>query len=252
VPLCLRAGKRELRDGSEIDGAGVLELCGGGEAPPKTASPTVGEYLAAWEPLLAQGGELLHISLSSGVSSAYQAACLAAAGRGVRVMDGKQLCGGLALPVLRACRLRDEGLSADECLLELESYVRRLSSAFLPRDLAFLRAGGRCAALTELGTRLLSLRPSLVVEDGSLVTGGLYRGELAAARLQFLRDRTAGCGAVGKAVFAHTGLCARELAPLEALLRGAGFEELLVIPAGAVITAHCGGGTIGLFFEEEI
>jgi len=250
IPLYLRFEGEYLRDGVEIDGRGVIKRYESTGKLPKTAAPSVGDYLSVWKPLLNDAGEVIHISLSSGISSAYQTARIAAAECGrVRVIDSKQLCGAFSLEVLHACELRSRGLNAAEIAAGTREYIQNLYCAFLVEDVNFLRAGGRCSALEAIGAELLRIRPSLTMLDGKIVPLEKYRGDIHAARRRFINDALARCTGSGRAVLVHTCLPEEDFRPLAQMLEDTGrFREVITFGTGGVISAHCGRGTVGIFF----
>jgi DegV family protein with EDD domain len=94
---------------------------------PATSQPSVGDVLAVYEPLLAEGRDIVSIHLSAGLSgtmaSAQQARAATAAPERLEVLDSETGCGGLGLAVLAAARAR-EGLRRWFCVDTLE-YLRR-------------------------------------------------------------------------------------------------------------------------------
>lgn len=91
-------------------------------AMPKTSQVSVGEYEEFWEPLVAEGKDVLHLTLSSGISGTYGSACVAAQmladrypqGGKVRVIDSLAASSGFGLLAECAADVRDSGASLDE------------------------------------------------------------------------------------------------------------------------------------------
>jgi DegV family protein with EDD domain len=139
---------------------------------PTTSQPSVGDFLAVYEPLLDAGHDVVSIHLSAGISGTYDSALAAKArleeqgreGR-IEVVDSSTACGGLGLVALAAAA----GGRAGE---DVEAVVRRAKAAreglnlwFCIDTLEFLRRGGRIGAASAwLGTTL-RIKPILKVED---------------------------------------------------------------------------------------
>jgi DegV family protein with EDD domain len=139
---------------------------------PTTSQPSVGDFLAVYEPLLDAGHDVVSIHLSAGISGTYDSALAAKArldeqgreGR-IEVVDSSTACGGLGLVALAAAA----GGRAGE---DVEAVVRRAKAAreglnlwFCIDTLEFLRRGGRIGASSAwLGTTL-RIKPILKVED---------------------------------------------------------------------------------------
>lgn len=98
-------------------------------AMPKTSQVSVGEYEEFWEPFVAEGKDVLHLALSSGISGTYGSACVAAQmladryplGGKVRVIDSLAASSGFGLLAECAADVRDGGASLDETAAGLRS-----------------------------------------------------------------------------------------------------------------------------------
>ena len=80
---------------------------------PKTSAVTPAQYYEVFDKITKEGKAVVHISLSSAISSSYQNACLAASDfEDVYVVDSKSLCTAMGLVVLKACDFRAKGFDA--------------------------------------------------------------------------------------------------------------------------------------------
>ena len=248
TPLYLHFGNEAAKDGAEISGREVIESYEQSGILPKTAAPSVGDYLSAWQPLLKNGDEVLHFSLSSGISSAYQSARIAAMDCGnVQVIDSEQMCGAFGLMVLYACDLRDIGLTVTEIAAETQIYSENLFTAFLIYDAMFLLAGGRGTAIEEAGKVYY---PSVTTIDGKISPLAKYSGNIHKARECFINDiLERNSKNYERVVLVYTTLSQEEFLPLLKILETSGrFGEIITCETGGVISAHCGKGTVGIFF----
>jgi fatty acid kinase fatty acid binding subunit len=138
---------------------------------PTTSQPSVGDFLACYEPLLDAGHDIVSIHISAGISGTYDSALAAKAqldeqgqDGGIEVVDSATACGGLGLVVLAAAA----GARAGE---DVEAVVRRAQAAreelklwFCVDTLEFLRRGGRIGSASAwLGTTL-RIKPILKLE----------------------------------------------------------------------------------------
>ena len=109
---------------------------------------------------------------SSGFSSCYQNACIAASElEHVYPFDSGTLSSGISLLVLFPADMAAEGKSAEEILSALELYREKLDVSFVVDSLEYLRKGGRCSALAAMGANLLSLTPCIEVRGGAMGVG---------------------------------------------------------------------------------
>lgn len=115
LPLYVNLGGKSYRDGIDITTPDIFRHYDEtGELPTTSAIP-IGDYEAFFKSFIDEGKKVVHFSLSSEISSTHQNARLAAEGMdGVYVIDSRHLSSGIALQVIRACEMRDEGMSAED------------------------------------------------------------------------------------------------------------------------------------------
>jgi len=151
------------------------------------------------EPALAAGQDALVLAFSSGLSTTYQSAVIAAnelmekyPERKVYVVD--TLCASLGegLLVWYACRKRDEGLELEALRDWVEENKLHLCHWFTVDDLMFLKRGGRVSAATALVGTMLQIKPVLHVDnEGHLINVSKARGRKAS--IEALAAKVAKC-----------------------------------------------------------
>ena len=138
-----------------------------------TSQPSVGDFIAVYEPLLAEGKEIVSVHLSAGISGTYESAMqarerLTAEGKGgerIVVVDSRTGAGGMGLMLLAAARAAEQGASAAEASERAEALRSELKIWFAVDTLDYLRRGGRIgAARAWIGTTL-KIKPILTLED---------------------------------------------------------------------------------------
>ena len=230
-----------------------------GEAA-STAAVNPQQWEEALEPLLAAGEDVLLLAFSSGLSTTYQSACIAAKEvqerfpeRTILVVDS--LCASLGQGLLAyyAAKKRDEGLTLEELKTWLESNRLHLCHWFTVDDLMYLKRGGRISATTAILGTMLSIKPILHVDDeGHLVSVGKARGRKAS--IAALADKAAELGKNydNSVMFISHGDCREDAEALAKLLKErCGVKEVYINYVGAVIGSHSGPGTLALFFLGE-
>jgi DegV family protein with EDD domain len=173
VSLYVGIGGDQERESEVADLQGFYErLRASGEAV-TTSQPSVGDFIAVYEPLLADGKEIVSIHLSAGISGTYESAMqarerLTAEGKGgerIVVIDSRSACGGMGLMILAAARAAQQGASAAEAAERAEVLRRELKIWFAVDTLDYLRRGGRIgAARAWIGTTL-KIKPILTLEE---------------------------------------------------------------------------------------
>ena len=227
-----------------------------GEAA-STAAANPQQWEEALEPVLASGEDALILAFSSGLSTTYQSACIAADEMKERFPERKilvvdSLCASLGQGLLAyyAARKRDEGLGLEALKAWLEDNKLHLCHWFTVNDLMYLKRGGRINAATAIMGTMLSIKPILHVDnEGHLVSVGKARGRKAS--IAALADKAAelGKGYDNSLMFISHGDCLEDAQALAVLLKErCGVKEVYINYVGAVIGSHSGPGTLALFF----
>ena len=254
VPLYIVFGPDRVERESDItDYHAFFEELRGAKSLPTTSQPSVGDFIAAYEPLLAEGREIVSIHISAGLSgtagSATQAAeQLAREGRGgerVRVVDSTTAAGGLGMLVVTASRAAAAGATFHEVEARARETREELKMWFAVDTLEFLRRGGRIGAASAWIGSTLKVKPILTVESEMSPVERVRTSARAFERLVDYARRRHESGAdawVVQHISAHeqaerlTDRC-RELF---------GNEPLFVSEIGPVLSAHTGPGLLGV------
>ena len=209
------------------------------------------------EPILAAGEDVLVITFSSGLSTTYQSAVIAAEElkekypeHTVRVVDSLCASLGQGLLIWYACQKRDTGLSLDELTAWLEDNKLHLCHWFTVDDLMYLKRGGRVSAATALVGTMLQIKPVLHVDDeGHLINVSKVRGRKASIEALAKKLGELGLAGENSTVFISHGDCIEDAKLLETIVKERyGVQEVIIGHVGAVIGSHSGPGTLALFF----
>ena len=216
---------------------------------PSTSAIPVGEYTDIFAALTADGSSVVHISLSSGVSSSHRNAVIAAEEfENVYVVDSLHLTTAITLLIVKAAHMAESGMSAEEIAKELEVLREKVDTSFVLDNLEFLAKGGRCSAVAALGANILGIRPSLEMREGKLGICKKYRGKIDKVQLQYLTERIEALGDVDDEVgfLIHTNVDAAQAKALVEAVKATGrFKKVIEAEAGCTITAHCGPNCVG-------
>jgi DegV family protein with EDD domain len=143
------------------------------EALPTTSQPSVGDFVAVYEPLLAEGRDVVSIHIAGGLSgtadSARQAKeTLEREGKGgerVHVFDSETTAGGLGLVVLAAARCAASGADGARVAEHAREARASLKMWFALDSLEFLKRGGRIGAASAWIGSTLRIKPILSLEN---------------------------------------------------------------------------------------
>lgn len=222
---------------------------------PSTSAISIGSYEDFFKPFVDEGYEIVHINLSSELSSSHQNAKLAAEELGnVYVVDSKSLSTGSGHLVVLAAELAAADYTAAEIAKALDEMKEKLDVSFVLQTLDYLHKGGRCSSLAMLGANLLKLRPEIVMSEGKLGVGKKYRGSAEKSILDYVKGRLQGVENINhdRIFVTHSGLPQEIIDKVVALVKELQpFEEVFVTRAGSTISCHCGPECLGVLFMKK-
>jgi DegV family protein with EDD domain len=218
---------------------------------PTTSQPSIGDFLSVYEPLVAEGRDIVSIHLAGGISGTVDAARQAAAqvaerggGPRIEVVDSETGAGGLGLVALAAARAAKHGADVDGTAAAAREARADLKIWFAVDSLDHLQRGGRIGKAQAMVGSALKIKPILSLESEIVPVERVRTWGRAFERLvDYMRARRDD-GADGWVV---QHIRAQEQA--ERLVeRGReiyGCEPLWVSEVGPVIGAHTGPGLVG-------
>ena len=230
-------------------------------ALPVTSQVNVQQYEELFEPVLCSGRDLIHLTLSSGISGSISSARIAARelaerspGRRIQVIDSLAAASGYGLLVEEAYTRQQEGMSFDQLVSWIEENKRKLHHWFFSTDLTHFRRGGRISASSAFFGNMLNICPLMNVNSqGKLIPREKIRGKKRVMG-QMLRQMELhaqeGAAYRGRCFLSHSD-CPQDAKELAAMVEQA-FPHLdgpvEIFPIGTVIGSHTGPGTVALFF----
>ncbi len=256
-PLSILLGENSYLDGLEIHPADIYDYVGKTGELPKTAAVTPQQYIDVFEQLTGEGKSVVHIGLSSAISSSFQNAVVAASEfENVYCIDSKSLCTGMGLLVLKACDLKAKGFNAKKIARRIEGLVSKVHTTFVLDSLEYLHKGGRCSSLARFGANVLGLKPSIAVstDTGKLDVAKKYRGKIDIVYKQYINDCLENNKNADKTrvVIANSGGVSGDIiAYAKGIAEGRGFKQIITADAGCTISSHCGPKTFAIFYMEE-
>lgn len=155
-----------------------------GGADVHTSQITPFRYLDSWKPLLEEGHDILYLAFSSGMSSTYDNAVMAASqlqedypGRKLLVVDSLSATSGQGILTVAAAMNRAAGMSIEENAEWIRTHAPFLCHRFTVGDLDYLHKGGRISAAVALIGGMLNIKPLLIIDDeGKLEVTSKVRG----------------------------------------------------------------------------
>lgn len=256
IPLYVTFDQQTYKDGVDLDTPMLYQKVSEIGKLPKTAAPSPADFIQAFSPAIAEGKDILYISLSSEISSTYQNALIAAGefpeGR-VHVFDSLNLSTGIGLQVMKAHRAAEAGHGITEIIDLLNRIRPQVETEFVIDSLDYLYKGGRCSGMQNLVSSLLKIRPVIKVIDGKMTPAYKVRGSREKALHQMLDNALARVDDMDNdLIFVTHSLADEDAVYLQNILQEkTGAREVAISKAGCVISSHCGAKTIGILYTKK-
>lgn len=256
LPLFVNLGEKEYTDGIDIDNEVIFDYVSKTNILPKTAARGIEEFKTFFSKYTDEGYAVVHIAISSKISSTFQNATLAARElKNVYVVDGLSLSSGTGLLAALAADLRDEGKSAEEIVNTLNETVPYVQASFVIDTMDYLYKGGRCNGLAMLAGSFLSIHPSILLLDGELKVRKKYMGKIRKCVNEYVSDilKKYNSPKMNRVFITHSLSTPEIIDSVKNQLINFGFDEknIIITVASATITSHCGKGTLGILFINQ-
>ena len=255
VPLSVRFGDQEFKDGETITAQKFYEMLASNENLPTTSQPTPVAFEDAYEKATADGSEVVVITISSRLSGTYQSATIAAEDYpGVYVVDSRSAALGSGVLAEYALRLAKQGMSGEQILRELMEKREKVRLYAIVDTLEYLKKGGRVNAATAVVGGMLNIKPLICVDDdGRIGMAGTARGlQKAFSTLSEHCGKNGGIDRTMPTLVGYTG-CSDE--NMRKYLEENGqlwLADSNTTVVGAAIGVHAGPGAVAVgFFVSE-
>lgn len=226
-----------------------------------TSQVNVDEYAEYFTPFLESGKDVVHISLSSGLSGGYNSACIAAGilrekypDRNIYIIDSLGASSGYGLFMDTLADLRDEGYSANDLASWAKEHRLELHHWFFSTDLSYYVKGGRITKAAGWFGTILRICPVLNMDDtGHLIPRHKVKGKSKAIRAvveQMAEHARGGTDYSGRCYISNSA-CEEDAKAVASLVKET-FPKLCgdveINSVGTTIGSHTGPGTVALFF----
>ncbi len=256
VPLYVNFGAESYRDHVDIGPEEFYaRLALRPRNPPTTSQPTPGDFLAVYEELAQRYERVLSLQVSSTLSGTFASAQTAAASLPgvVRVLDTGTVSAAITMLALALQRRLERGTSDKEVDALVERFSATHGLLFTVETLEYLARGGRIGRAAALAGTLLNVKPILSLADGQVVPLKRVRGSRQALEEfgALLAARSADTETLRIGI-AHAAAPERAAALERVVARVRPRSRLEVVTSlGAVVGAHAGPGTLGMFWFDD-
>lgn len=229
----------------------IVDKCG---QLPKTTALNAYEYTEYFEEIKKEYDAIIHVCLSSGLSSSCGNAILASKDvENVFVVDSKSLSTGISLLALYARELADNGEEPQAIYEKVSKRVEKIQASFVVERLDYLYKGGRCSALSLLGANVLKIRPRLVLKDGKIISDKKYKGQMGRVIEKYCQDVLTEFDKphLDTVFITYTTATEEMLESARKAVKNAGFKNIYETRAGGTVASHCGANTLGILYFND-
>lgn len=183
LPLYVNFEDRSYRDGVDITTQELFKKVEEVGLIPKTSAATPADYHNLFQRLINEGYDIVYSGIGSQLSGSYQIVNLVTKEfpeDRIFLVDSENLSTGIGLLLLKACQMRDKGMSAREIAEEMKKITPKIRCSFVVETLDYLHMGGRCSGTARFIGTMLGVRPLIQVVNGKMeakkVIGPMRRG----------------------------------------------------------------------------
>ena len=255
VPMHVSMGDVTLDDGSfpAEDIHAYYERTG---KTPTTSGSTPYDFEKVLEEIFTEdpSAQVLYLAYSAVTTCSYHSCELALEEKpyaaNVRLVDTKHVSVGQGAVVIATAKWIQAHPEAtlEEAAAKAVEIALQTKMCFIPKNLDYLRAGGRCSNAVALVGNLLNLHPCIEIIDGKLIAGKKYRGAMTKLAPMLLREFTEKHNLSKEHLyFIHTPNMEEAIRTvLDAEAKALGYKDVTWMKTGCVITSHGGPGAFGI------
>lgn len=244
----------EEKKGNEVKPQEIFDFVKETKILPKTSALNDFQYGEYFESLLKDNDYVIHICLSSKLTSSTSNAMRVSheerfEGK-VFVIDSMSLSTGSGLLVLYAHKLINSNKEVKEIVKLVQEKVTQVQASFIVERLDYLAKGGRCNMLQLLGANLLKIRPQLILKEGNIVLGKKYRGPMPKCVKDYVNDILNEFPNIDKenVFITYSSATPEMIEEARKILIENNFKNIYETTAGSIVSSHCGENTIGVLY----
>lgn len=226
-------------------------------ATPSTSQVNAHEFEEEFIKHVKSGDSIICITLSSALSGTFNSANIAKNNiieeypeAKIELVDSLSVSMGQGLLVLKACEMRDKGLSVEEIVTWIEENKRKIIHSFVVDSLNHLKRGGRISATTAAIGGLLNIKPTLYIDDdGKVVQGEKIKGKKKVLKFLVNEVKEKVINSEDQTLYVCHGDCLEDAETLKnMILEEVKFKNIVINYVGNVIGAHAGPGVLAVLF----
>ncbi len=257
VPLTITLDGIEYVDDETLDCDDLVTKMANSSDAPKSACPSPGQFLAAYEE--GNADDIYVVTLSSPLSGTYASATMAKtmleekdSKKNVHVFDSRSAAAGEVAICVKIKVLLDEGLSFNEVVEQVEAFISSMNSIFTLETLETLRKNGRLTKLQSVITERLNLKMVMAATSEGEIEALAKALTMSAAikkMIEIIKERGQKSGFEDRVLYI-TQCQALERAEMikKKVLESCPFKDVVICEARGISTVYANSGGIILAF----
>ena len=226
-------------------------------ATPTTSQVNAHEFEEEFIKHVKNGDSIICITISSALSGTFNSANIARNNileeypeAKIELVDSLSVSMGQGLLVLKACEMRDSGLTVEEIVNWLEENKNKVIHSFVVDSLNHLKRGGRISAATAAIGGLLNIKPALYIDDnGKVMQGEKIKGKKKVLKFLVNEVKEKVINSEDETLYICHGDCLEDAETLKnMILEEVKFKNIVINYVGNVIGAHAGPGVLAVLF----
>ncbi|MGM0897929.1 MAG: DegV family protein [Bacillota bacterium] len=253
VPLSIQIGGKTYLDRVDLEPETFLDLMKNSDEFPKSSQPAPGIFKELYDELGKDGGQIISIHMTGGMSGTVESARTAAelTDSDVTVIDSRYISHALTFQVFEAAQMAKQGKTVEE-IVERVDQVRRNTKLYVVVDtLDNLAKGGRIGKGRAMIGSFLKIKPIASLDDGEYTPVAKMRShkQVVDYLVKDFVERTKDKVVKGVGIAQANGQAMSE--PLRDKIKETGFTDIRYDFTTPVISTHTGIGAIGFMYYTE-
>lgn len=230
-----------------------------GDAVPKTACINPTTYIEHFEKELAKGNQVLHISMSSGLSGTYNNAVSARNELNekypnqIEIIDSLKGGMGMAFDIEKSAELSEKGLNVQQIKEEVDKNKQNIECLFTIGSIDYLKRSGRIKPTPALVAKVMKINPLIDADDnvGKLNIKALCIGRKKALQTMIDKVKTTINETIKKIYLCYTNNKQEAETMLDKLKNEIPSSDIILSPIDCSLGCHCGPRTLAIFFKRK-
>lgn len=252
VSLKLIIGEKEWNE-DDLSSSQLFEEMKHTDVFPRTSQPPLGEFVKLFEPIIADGGKIIVLTVSGGLSGTVEGAKTAARmvnDKNIYVIDTKTAVLGIVNMAEQALAMIEDGLKIEDIVEKLNKIVEATHTILLPDSLEYLHKGGRIGGAAAIFGTLFQIKPVLYLVDGKVAV--LDKVRTRSRAITRMIDEVKKCDGLAYIGVVHSGVEEDGLKVKERLEEIYPECKISVNEVSSALAIHAGPAALAFMYQEKL